>query len=681
MRQILFEQERAEAGRMRDHALATAQEAEQRAASALQSMERAQAAAHYGTWAIDHTSNLLTGSAENWKINELDSGPPGGRDAFELRVHPDDLMAVRSAFTDSVKRRVSCSIECRLLFPDGRVKWVAITAHHTYGADGAVAHTVGTTQDITERKTAEAEIARKNALLEEAEATAHLGSWTSDATWTQMTWTPEMWRIVGLEPKAGGPDNSDLLQALDEADRGKLQRALTEAMDNPTLASHPFDVRVVRPNGDVRDVQLDVNFKRDAAGQFVGAQGTLLDVTERARAQREIHKKSVALERAEEVAHLGSWDLDLTTNTLTWSAEIYRLYGVDPATPATVDLFFSLIHPEDRAGLVEVLRVSSQPGSLPVTRDFRILRGGKEVRFQHGELRSEKDPQGKVLHIHGVVQDTTDQRVAEAKAREADAANARAQALEQAERERTIFINAMAHELNNPLTPLQLQLKVLQMETQGPLTDAQKHAVAMLDRNVHRMGSLVRDLLDVARIQARQLKIEPRPTDIGALCREVTHTYEPQAIEKGIELTVAGTDGCVAHVDSSRIVQVLNNLVSNALKFSSTGAKVHVSHGPHDNQVEVTVRDDGPGLTAQQIEALFKPFSQVLGEKQAGKGGLGLGLYISKGIVERHGGRIWAESDGPGTGSTFRFTLPASGPVPTDAPKEARPKVVALAGW
>lgn len=216
----------------------------------------------------------------------------------------------------------------------------------------------------------------------------------------------------------------------------------------------------------------------------------------------------------------------------------------------------------------------------------------------------------------------------------------------------------MAHELNNPLTPLQLQLKILQMEGQNPLSDAQKHSIAIVDRNVARMGGLVRDLLDVARIQARQLKIEARPTDVGELCRDVDHTYEPQALEKGIAFSVPGSESCVATVDGSRIVQVLNNLVSNAVKFTSPGGQVDVGYAVRGSAVEVTVRDDGPGLSPQQIEGLFKPFSQVLGEQQVGKGGLGLGLYISKGIIERPGGKIWVQSEGPGKGSTFRVTLP-----------------------
>ncbi len=385
------------------------------------------------------------------------------------------------------------------------------------------------------------------------------------------------------------------------------------------------------------------------------------------------------LERAEELAGLGSWHMTLATGAVHWSSGFYRLTGVEPSTPPTVELFFSLIHPEDRAGMVEAFQaVTTGSSSLPTERVFRILRG-EEVRFHHGELRVERGADGTVLHVLGYVQDITEKRLAEARAREADAAEAKTKVLEIAERERIVFINAMAHELNNPLTPLQLQLKVLQMESKGPLTDGQKHAISLLDRNVKRMGGLVRDLLDVARVQSKQLKIEPHPTDIDALCREVVHTYEAQAAEKGIGLTVSGPDGCVANVDPSRIVQVLNNLLSNAIKFSTTGAKVNISHGSQDNQVEVTVRDDGLGLTAQQIEALFHPFSQVLGDKQAGKGGLGLGLYISKGIIERHGGRIWVESDGPGTGSTFGFTLPTSGPVPTEAPKEAKQKVVAPA--
>lgn len=178
------------------------------------------------------------------------------------------------------------------------------------------------------------------------------------------------------------------------------------------------------------------------------------------------------------------------------------------------------------------------------------------------------------------------------------------------------------------------------------------------------------DLLDSSRLQSDRMPLRPKPFDLAALVAEVTESFDPAAKQAGIRLvtTVPPAVACIA--DADRLTQAATNLLSNALKFTPAGGTVQVNVQPLAAVVRVSVQDNGVGLTPQQAARLFQPFEQVHEAQVANKGGSGLGLYITRGIVELHGGRIWVESDGPGTGSTFSFEIPKE---PAQAPPRAKP--------
>lgn len=170
-----------------------------------------------------------------------------------------------------------------------------------------------------------------------------------------------------------------------------------------------------------------------------------------------------------------------------------------------------------------------------------------------------------------------------------------------------------------------------------------------------RMNRLIGDLLDVASIEAGKLQVQPRPEDAIRLVRETVEAFQPTASAKSLTLDAdVARDSLLARFDHERILQVLANLLSNAIKFTPEGGRVSIRVEPVDEEVRFSVTDTGSGIAEDNLVRVFERLWQVLGSD---KRGLGLGLYISKCIVEAHGGRIWAESK-TGAGSTFFFTLP-----------------------
>lgn len=229
------------------------------------------------------------------------------------------------------------------------------------------------------------------------------------------------------------------------------------------------------------------------------------------------------------------------------------------------------------------------------------------------------------------------------------------------------FINTAAHEFATPLTPLRLQTTLLLQQKLGPLNERQLRSLAILDRNMERLGQLVRDVLDVSRIEAGRFQVNLEPVDLSTLARQAVESFMEPAQAADVSLMFEGPDGLAVEGDKDRLTQVFVNLISNALKFTPAGGKISVSVSAHNGNAFVFVEDTGHGIPPEKIGRLFQPFSQVHDTSQETRSGTGLGLSICQGIVAQHGGRIWAESAGLSAGSKFSFLIPLLDETPMPA--------------
>ncbi|HEV8360082.1 MAG TPA: ATP-binding protein [Candidatus Thermoplasmatota archaeon] len=238
------------------------------------------------------------------------------------------------------------------------------------------------------------------------------------------------------------------------------------------------------------------------------------------------------------------------------------------------------------------------------------------------------------------------------------------------------FINIASHELRTPMTPIRTELHIIQAGKRGPLTEEQRRGLQMIGRNVDRLNRLIRDLLEASRMQAGQLRLVPRRVRLTEMVAAVVGTMQGEARHKAVtlEATLDVAPDLDLMVDEDRVTQVLMNLVENAIQF--TPAQGHVTiRARHDGElVRLSVHDTGAGIDPAVVPRLFQPFSQAEPGVPRTEGGTGLGLFICKGIVEGHGGRIWCESEGKGRGTTMLFTLP---PAPPMEPEEPAPEPAA----
>ena len=259
------------------------------------------------------------------------------------------------------------------------------------------------------------------------------------------------------------------------------------------------------------------------------------------------------------------------------------------------------------------------------------------------------------------VRDITEERAAEQERERAREAEMEVRRLREMDRFKGQFINSAAHELNTPLTPIQLQMHMLKKRIHdGP----ERKAVDVLDRNVGRLAHLVKEMLEVARLESGRLQLEPVPMDLVAAAVETLETYQDLAESKGVRLDPDLPEQTVIVADPKRVAQVLDNLVSNAIKFTPKGGSVSLRVRAYGSHAEAEVADTGVGIPPERMAMLFQPFSQ-LHREELGLPGNGLGLFIARGMAERHGGTLVARSQGRGQGTTFTLRLPVAGPPPS----------------
>ncbi len=222
------------------------------------------------------------------------------------------------------------------------------------------------------------------------------------------------------------------------------------------------------------------------------------------------------------------------------------------------------------------------------------------------------------------------------------------------------FIARASHELRTPLTAIRGTLGFLRRLAGGRLEQTSQELLAIAGRSADQMFRLVEDLLDASRLTAASLRLEPESLDAAAVLGETVRLFRPAADEAGVVVRLAVEPGLRIEADPVKLDQVLANLLGNAVKFTPSGGSVEVSARGVDGAVEIRVSDRGVGLAREHLERVFEPFFQV--DRAGGRvrpRGTGLGLTIARSLVELHGGRVWAESDGRGRGSTFVARLPA----------------------
>jgi PAS domain S-box-containing protein len=436
-------------------------------------------------------------------------------------------------------------------------------------------------------------------------------------------------RLVGYSrDELIGQITSDL-NIIDRAERERLVRIATEIG-----SLHDIEATIWTKSGKPLTVVYWVEKVVISGGEH--ALTTAVDITERKRAEAALKESERRLTEAQLIGRTGNWEWNIQTGEVKWSAGLYAIYGRDPNTfTPSVTSFIECIHPDGRElATNKINEVLS--GSKSVNFDFRVVLPDGSIRFLNtiGTI-AENDKTGKPVLMVGVNQDITERKKADMIKDE--------------------FIGMVSHELKTPLTVVTGAISTATTDGVSP-EDARR----LLDDaawGAETMADIVDNLLELSRWQSNRLVLKPWPLDIG---RIVTRMVEQSSQKSPVHNVIADVSPTLPSVnaDNTRLERILDNLIDNAIKYSPSGGEVIVSASEKDGHIQVSVSDQGIGISEADRNRLFQPFSRLdMDAPSSAIKGVGLGLVVCRRLVEAHGGRIWVESE-PGKGSTFRFTLP-----------------------
>jgi len=437
-------------------------------------------------------------------------------------------------------------------------------------------------------------------------------------------------------------------------DSERVVRAIASAKEE--MNPYEAEYRLYHKDGTVVWVQDRAVTVRDTRGGRFHWQGFLVDVT--ARKQAEARYRTL-VEQLPLVTYIDTpYSKDEAATYVSPQIEEILGYSLEE-WHANPSFFVEHLHPEDRDRVREAQR-EARLNAQPLELDYRFIAADGRVVWLNDSYTVVRDETGKPWYTQGFAIDVTARKQAE-RDREALLAQTQEQneRLRKLDRMKDEFIALVSHELRTPLTSICGYLELLlQDDVMAELPVAQMNWLEVIDRNAERLLRLVEDLLLTAQASAGNLALEQGELDIAAIIEQAVQASGPVAAARGITLMSAAESLPAASGDRLRIGQVVDNLISNALKFTPAGGTVDVRAYPHGSAVRIEVADTGMGISEDEQTQLFERFFRTARAQEEAIPGVGLGLSISKAIVEGHNGRISVRSV-EGVGTTFFVDLPA----------------------
>ncbi len=618
-------------------------------------LEEAQRVAHLGYWVWDLETNQVIWSEETYRIFGL-VPKSGSFDVALVRemTHPDDREAVFATAKKAIDTKTRADCEHRIFRPDGEMRVVHSLGDLRKNSQGRL-QMFGTTQDITDRKLAEQALRQSQFYLSEGERLAHIGSWASTdlgIRWSEdlnIYWSDEVYKIFGFDPKNGTPSLQQFLSAVHPQD----QASLTATMKKLHEEHCGCDVtnRIVRPDGEIRYVRC-VGIPVVENAVFKGYRGTTMDVTEQELLTQELRREQAYLAEAQRLTHTGSWAANFVTGqNVHLSDETVRMHGFDLSEEAIpFERFFNTVLTEDQPAVRAALENATRTGT-DYDIEYRICRADDgEIRF----FRSlgHHHPSGEMADYVGTTMDITEQKHAEQE-------RERLRQLE-ADLSHINRINmmgelaaALAHEIKQPIAASITSANALLrwLAHNPPDLERARAAATRIEQEGNRAADVINNLQSFYKKGAPAKR---RIVDVKDIIREITVLLGDEALRHSVTIR-SELDEHVPDIlaDRVQLQQVFMNLMLNAIEaMKETGGELTIRSGLNpEGQLFISISDTGVGLPAESSDRIFDAFHTTKPQ------GTGMGLAITRSILESHGGRIWATPN-RGAGATFHFTLP-----------------------
>ena len=493
------------------------------------------------------------------------------------------------------------------------------------------------------------ELQRQVTLFKQASQMARIGYYLWD-------WTSDQYVYVSDEfADAFGRTTEELLtqfhnleadiKLVHPDDRDRVAAQFSEASRQGL--GYDIEYRVIRPDGEERDIREISNPLLDAQGRVNHYLGVVHDITEHRQLQKTAQQNEEKLKLAAQTARLGYWIFDdLNDEIVDVSEQFTDILGITAEEfdqhYCQLENFLQLVHPEDRAATREHYEINS-----PDPIDYRIVRKDGSLTHVREIGKLILDDEGNIIQSFGTLQDITELKQAMLEA-------------ERASRAKSQFLANMSHEIRTPMNAI---IGMSNLALQTDLNDRQRNYIDKAHDSAVSLLHIINDILDLSKIEADKLELEEVDFQLTETINNMLNLLKLKADEKTVPIALDIDDDVPRSVvgDPLRLNQVLVNLISNAVKFSHTGGRVLLKvavkeETDHDVALNFTVQDTGIGISPEQMTKLFQPFSQADSSTTRQYGGTGLGLTISQKIIGMMGGDLSLESE-LATGTTVNFSL------------------------
>jgi PAS domain S-box-containing protein len=581
------------------------------------------------------------------------------KEDFRARVfHPEDVARLREERTNALKRPVPFENEQRVLHRNGSYRWLLIRYSPLVDAQGNLDRWYVAGTDIDDRKRAEAQVEQAYIRLAEAQRLSKTGSFITDLQADDHDWSEEAFRIFEFDP-AIRPSVQMIRDLVCAEDLPSFDAGIERSMNG---AEFDLVFRICTARGTVKYLQVHAHVIRQVEGRplFIGA---LQDVTQSKIAEAELRRAHDHLAEAQRLSRTGSFTTDITRDEHTWSDELYRIFEIDPGTRITFQRLEGLVHPED----LRLFGTAMERAMAGHAFDFesRITTARGVVKYLRGVGHRVEHFTDRPVVI-GAVQDVTAVRVAE------NALNEARTELAHVSRVMTLgaLTASIAHEVNQPLAGIVTNAATClrMLAADPPNVEGARATTQRTLRDGNRASEVIQRLRSM--YSHKQPKYEA--LDLNDAAREVLALSMNELQRAHVILRTDFHEGLPAiNGDRVQLQQVLLNMVLNAVD-----AMREVSDRPRDllvatareepDSVRLSVCDSGIGIDPQTLEKIFDSFYTT---KSAG---MGMGLSISRSIIENHQGRLWAKAN-EGPGATFAFSLPCT---PSDSVAQSKRFVI-----
>lgn len=578
-------------------------------------------------------------------------------------VHPDDLhiIARRERRFANLRDNEVMEDEFRVLNAQGEWHWLNSRAIvFKRDCEGRVWQILGNAQDITRQKETE------TAIIKSQYFTEQITNVTPGLITVYNVKSGQYIYVNGAITPLLGFSKGDLLEkgvsfVADRIHPDDLPGLMEENADALELANADpsfkdiitFEYRVKDIKGQWKWLHTSGTiFDRADNGTVEHVLNVSIDITERKQAEEKLLRNEAILSEAQQLVKLGTWEWDLQDDVVTWSDELFNMFGYQGSRKGNLSFsaFLQHIHPDDKEYVNSVISASLR-SHAPFSFEHRVITLSGEERIFQGKGKVIVYD-GKVVKMFGTTMDITERKQTE---QEVQRINIEVETQKRLNEKKDEFIGIASHELKTPLTSIKAYVQLLEQEV-APISDNCTLMKYLEKANLHiqRLNGLITDLLDVSKIQSGKLQFNISSFDLHELVAESIENMQLSSPRHRIEYSCKCS--CVVNGDRQRLEQVLINILSNAIKYSPQADKVFVELQTTPKNVVISVTDHGIGILQENIPRIFERFYRVEGLSTQFSG-LGIGLFISNEIVKRHNGKIEVNSI-PCEGSTFKVILP-----------------------